>query len=58
MRLGNNIRAVTLSVLILASSVVPSDANDSGGFVYELLHSVTTGLAQEIVHGVQYLFTP
>ena len=58
MRRSNNVKAVMLSVLILVSSVVPSDANDSHGFVFEFLQRTAASLSQNFLHGVHDLFTP
>ena len=58
MRRNNNLKAVILSVLILVSTVVPSDANDNHGFVYEYLQLAVGNLSRNILHGVQDLFTP
>ena len=58
MRLSNNLKAAILSVLIVASSVMPSDANNGGGLISEFLHNAATSLVQEIVQGVQYLTAP
>ncbi|SMC14297.1 hypothetical protein ROA7745_04163 [Roseovarius aestuarii] len=58
MRRNNNIKAVTLSVLIFVSSVIPSDAADSHGSVFEFLQSTAVNLSQTILHGVHDLFTP
>lgn len=57
MRQNNNLKAVVLSVLILVSSVVPSDANSDHGFVYEFLQRTVANLSQNILHGVHDLFT-
>ena len=58
MRRNNNVKAVMLSVLILTSSVVPSDANVNHGFVYEFLQRTAAHVSQTILHGVHDLFTP
>ena len=58
MYLSNNARVVILSVLIFTSSVVPSDAGDSGGFVSEFLQSIATGLVQDIAQRMQDLTAP
>lgn len=58
MRRNNNVKAVMLSVLILLSSVVPSDANHKHGFVFEFLQRTAASLSQNILHGVHDLFTP
>lgn len=57
MRRNNNVKAVMLSVLILISSVVPSDANVDHGIVYEFLQRTAEALSQTILHGVHDLFT-
>ena len=58
MHRNNNVKAVILSVLIVLSSVVPSDANDSHGYVFEFLQRTVAHLSQNILHGVHDLFTP